>query len=209
VLLLHAGSSSKESWWQPDGYEYGAALTKSLLEAGYAVFALDAQGHGERAAGVDFVPIPALFYTNNWWAAFRTLAVETATDCRRALQYLGTRPEIDLTRLATVGQSLGALGSFYLAAVDPRVAVLVAGAPAVAESWLYPITGLNLAPAVRGRATLLLAGDHDQFASRERLAALRALLGPATEVREFPSDHRLPPAYVDASLNWIRRHLGR
>jgi len=54
---MHAGASSKDAWWSPSGYERAADLTRGLLESGYAVFAIDAQYHGERAVTIDYVPI--------------------------------------------------------------------------------------------------------------------------------------------------------
>ena len=125
VLLQHAGASAKESWWLPDSYERGASLTRRLLEAGFAVLALDAQNHGERSSGIGYVPIPTLYFNNRWWASFRDMVVETTTDYRRALQYLQARAEIDLSRIAAIGQSMGAMTSFYLAALEPRVSVVV------------------------------------------------------------------------------------
>ncbi len=44
VVLMHGWSGSKDSWWEDPGYTNGD-LRKTLLEKGYAVFALDARGH--------------------------------------------------------------------------------------------------------------------------------------------------------------------
>ena len=43
----------------------------------------------------------------------------------RALDYLESRPEVDHTRLGTLGMSMGATKSWWLAALDPRVKVCV------------------------------------------------------------------------------------
>ena len=91
VLLMHAGASSKSAWWTSTSYERAADLTRGLLEAGYAVFALDAQYDGERAAANDYVPIETLYFTNEWWASFRSMVVQTTADYRRALDYLRSR----------------------------------------------------------------------------------------------------------------------
>ena len=210
ILLHHAGGSSKESWWQPEGYEYGGNLTQRLLEAGFAVFALDAQNHGERAHGIDYVPIPALYFGNKWWAAFRSMVVETATDYRRGLQYLEGRSELDLRRIGTVGQSMGAMTSLYLAAVDPRLDVVVAGAPALAEPWLYPLSTVNLAPAFGQKQVLLLAGTQDSLIPRRNAVLLNAAVpGDSHQLRLFDSDHRLPKEYVDLAFDWLTGRLQR
>ena len=50
VLLLHGWSGSKEHWWRDGGYISGGDVRKALLDAGYAVLALDAPTHGDRIA---------------------------------------------------------------------------------------------------------------------------------------------------------------
>lgn len=209
VLLLHAGASSKEAWWQTDSYDRGGVLTRRLLEAGFAVFALDARNHGERANGIDFVPIPTVYFTNKWWASFRAMLVETASDHIRALQYLATRPEIDVRRIGTVGQSMGGFTAFYLAALDPRVSTIVAGAPALAEPWLYPLTAFNFSAPIRSRSVLILAGERDQLITRQSTDALLALIGKAAELHMLSSDHRLPAEYIDVAVPWLQQHFTR
>jgi len=208
VLLQHAGASSKESWWVPDGYEYGATLTRRLLENGFAVLALDAQNHGEPSNSIDYVPIRTLYFTNHWWAAFRGMVLETATDYRRALQYVETRPELDLRRIGTVGQSMGGITSVYLAAVEPRVGVVVAGAAALAEPWLYPLSPINLAPALRRTQVLLIAASKDSLIPRANVDALTSALPTENrQLRLLESDHRLPKDYVELAVDWIAQGL--
>ena len=123
ILLLHAGASSKETWWDSNGYEHGAKLTQALLESGFAVFALDAQNHDERSNNIDYVPIPTLYFQNEWWASYRSMVTETTIDYRRTLDYLRKRPEIDMKRISTVGESIGGLTSLYIAATEPDIKV--------------------------------------------------------------------------------------
>jgi dienelactone hydrolase len=209
VLLLHAGASSKDAWWQTDSYDRGGWLTRKLLSVGYAVFALDAQNHGERAGGIDYVPIPTLYFKNKWWASFRAMVVETAADHIRGLQYLASRPEIDLRRIATVGQSMGAFTSFYLAALDSRITTLVVGSPALTESWLYPLTAINFAPTIKARPVLVLTGDKDQLIPRHATDRLVAVLGKSARLQILASDHRLPAEYIDIAVRWLQEHLSR
>ena len=209
VLLLHAGASSKDSWWQADGYERAASLTRKLLEAGFAVFAMDARNHGERSNGVDYVPIPSLYFNNKWWATVRAMVVETSADHLRALQYLSSRTEVNLRRIGTVGQSMGGFTAFYLAALDPRIAVIVAGAPALGEPWLYPLTAMNFSTAIKGRPVLVLAGDKDQLIPKTTTDLLMSQLGSGAQLHMFSSDHRLPAAYTDVAFNWLQTRLRR
>jgi hypothetical protein len=72
-------------------------LTHSLLSAGIAVLALDAQYHGERAANNDYLSLREMYFEKEWFARYRDMVVESTRDYLRALDYLATRPEIDLT----------------------------------------------------------------------------------------------------------------
>jgi dipeptidyl aminopeptidase/acylaminoacyl peptidase len=111
VLLLHGGAGSKESWWNEDGFERGAGLTRALLESGTAVFALDGAHHGERA----------------WWPTYRTMLTATARDYRIALDYLAGRPGLVADRVGAVGLSMGGVTATLLAAADGNVPGLSAG----------------------------------------------------------------------------------
>ena len=183
-------------------------VTEQLLSEGYAVFALDAQNHGERASNIDYVPIPTLWFENSWWASFRDMLLETTADYRRALDYLSTRPELDLSRVAAVGQSMGGLTSLYLAAVEPRVSVVAAGAAALGQDWLYPLTPHNLATSIRDDRVLLVVGTEDELSQPAWAEALRTLVeSPTSEMVYMESGHQLGPEYVPLMLDWIREHL--
>ena len=173
------------------------------------MLALDAQNHGERSNGIDYVPIRTLYFENKWWAAFRSMIVETTTDYRRALQYLESRSEVDLRRIGTVGQSMRGMTSVYLAAVEPGVGVVVAGVPALAEPWLYPLSTINLAPALRQKQILLIAGTQDSLIPRANVDALNAAVpGDTHQVRVLESGHRLPKEYADMALTGSRNECG-
>ena len=107
VLLQHAGAFSKEAWWSSDGFHNGEALTRRLLDAGFAVAALDACGHGERSGQVDYVPIRTMWSEQKRWPAIRDMWVQTTVDHRRLLQYLQERPEVNAARVGTIGLSMG------------------------------------------------------------------------------------------------------
>ena len=208
VLLVHAGASSKDSWWVPDGYESAVPLTQGLLEAGFALLALDAQYHGERAAAIDYVPIVTLYFENEWWASFRTIVSETVADYRRALDYLTTREDVDASRVGAVGQSLGGMIALDLAAADDRVTTVVAGSAAVAAPWLFPLTSHNASSALTTQAVLLMAGSRDQMIEEAWTQRLYSLI-PSSEKRVvvLDSEHRLGEEYIPLALQWIAAHL--
>lgn len=208
VLLMHAGASSKDSWWSATGYERALDLTRSLLESGYAVFAMDGANQGERTQGVDYVPIQQLYFGNQWWATFRAMLVETVVDYRRGMQYLRTRSDLDMGRVATVGQSLGAMTSYGVASVEPTIRVMVAGAPALAPDWLYPLTPMNLSPSFSDREILLISGSRDTLSEPKWPERLLDLIGrDSTRLVFLPSGHQLPVEYVPIALEWIRERL--
>ena len=162
VLLLHAGDGEKESWWA-DGLERGELVTQPLLEAGFAVLALDGEHHGERAASVDFVPITTWYYDREWWVTFRSMVAETVTDYRRALDYLSSRPDMDLTSVGVVGVSMGGITAIALAAADERVQHVATASAILAPDWLFPLAPTNLVPGLKNHRVLTFAGDRDEL----------------------------------------------
>lgn len=84
----------------------------------------------------------------------REIMIQCGKDVRRTVDYLVTRPDIDSTRIALQGLSLGAqLAPVYLA-IEPRfrTGVLFSGG---FETWHVPPEGdpLNFAPHVRTPGT--------------------------------------------------------
>ena len=59
ILLLHGWSGSKESWYEDGNIMRGGEMRKALLDAGYAVLALDAATHGERSNEIDYMHVNA------------------------------------------------------------------------------------------------------------------------------------------------------
>src|SRR6516165_9704503 len=65
-----------------------------------------------------------LFKLNLWLG--RTLWGMFVRDDQVALDYLCTRPEIDVSRIGATGMSMGSTRAWWLAALDERVAAVVA-----------------------------------------------------------------------------------
>jgi pimeloyl-ACP methyl ester carboxylesterase len=93
-----------------------------FIKSGRAVWAVVFKGFKERAA---------YGYGNFGWNTVkrREELVRNATDLRRGLDYLATRNDMDLQRVAYYGYSAGAVEGLIYAAVEPRygTAILVAG----------------------------------------------------------------------------------
>lgn len=107
VILLHGLGGDKNQL---------QALAMLLNGKGYLTVAIDVAGHGDRPR-VNGKPI-----AEQDLAGMRTVAAQTVQDLRRTVDYLATRPDVDVKRIGFVGVSLGGvLGARFLAD-EPRVA---------------------------------------------------------------------------------------
>ena len=106
------------------------ATGEALAEAGYVVLCIDRYAFGERRwqgpagekeTGRDTET--ALFKTFLWEG--RTLWGMTVRDDLLALNYLASRPEVDQTRIAAMGMSMGSTRTWWAAALDTRINVAV------------------------------------------------------------------------------------
>ena len=138
-------------------------------------------------------------------------------DLGRSLDYLETRAEIDTTRLAFYGVSLGAVHGPRLIAVDPRfdTAVLVSGGLSrFAGSGLPETDSYNFAPRVRvpvlmlnGRQDLLFPVETHQKPMFEALGTRE----PEKVLKHYDGSHAnlvTRPDLIGEILNWLDKYLG-
>ncbi|NOS71821.1 MAG: hypothetical protein HOP33_18065 [Verrucomicrobia bacterium] len=115
VLALHGHGGTGSQVVRGEGlYAYGRALA----EMGYVVISPDIGQH-------------ELQHTN--W----TLMGERTWDALRCLDYLETRPEVDSSRLAVAGLSLGGETTMYVAAMDERIKA------ACSSGWLTTVANMK------------------------------------------------------------------
>lgn len=120
----------KKNWVNEEG------VGESLVKNGYAVMAIDAYAFGERSGeGVNGSSEKGkdeeLSWTKiNLWKG-RTFWGMIVRDDQLALDYLTSRSEIDASRIATMGMSMGGFRSWWLGALDSRIKVTVAAASIV------------------------------------------------------------------------------
>jgi fermentation-respiration switch protein FrsA (DUF1100 family) len=110
VLLLHGLGGSKG-----DVLLLGIALARR----GYASFAIDIAGHGERPR------IGGKTVDKLTTVQMHDLVATTAVDLRRAVDYVGTRPEVEKARLGFLGISLGGIIGGLFAGKEPRLQAVV------------------------------------------------------------------------------------
>jgi dienelactone hydrolase len=214
VLLLHGWSGSKENWWDDDNYISGGRVRKALLAAGFAVFALDAQCHGDRIAQNDFAPVnhysdpKAIVPGRKGYFSQPEIYMQTVRDYRRAIDYLETRPEIDSKRIGVVGYSMGGHQTFLLTGVEPRIKAAVAvSAPAEKSKW-SPVAPQNFIGGIGDRPFLTIIGRSDELCSLGHAQALQKLIPSKTKDQVlFDAGHKLPPEYVPHAIGWLQKYL--
>lgn len=212
VLLMHGWSGSRESWWKDGGYLTGGEARKALLDRGYAVFALDAQAHGDRIAENDYAVVndynePDTPLRKNYFT-LRDILTQTILDYRRGIDYLATRGDIDMARIGIVGYSMGGFHAVTLTAVEPRIKAAVGCV--VPVSWREdPI--LDPANYMRGlgeRPFIMLQGKEDGLCDEEHAKALFSLIdSDHTKLVLYDSGHKLPPEWVDEAIPWLAERL--
>jgi hypothetical protein len=90
-----------------------------LTRQGYAVLCIDAWCFGERRGRSESATFKLLLWHGQvLWGLM-------VFDSLRAIDYLATRADVDLTRLATLGLSMGSTMSWWVAALDERVRLCV------------------------------------------------------------------------------------
>jgi poly(3-hydroxybutyrate) depolymerase len=144
----------------------------------------------------------------------RQLGIERAQDFRRAVDYLESRSDVDRTRIAGYGLSLGAQLMPLMLAVEPRLrtGVLLSGG---FESYDIPPEWdpVNFAPRVK-QPVLMVNGREDfdlPYASAQ--VPLFNLLGtaPSDKHHEVLEGGHLPPKPVlvyKVILDWLDKYLG-
>jgi acetyl esterase/lipase len=101
------------SYLQPVPY------AKALTDRGYVALAIDHWVFGERSHTTE----PDMFKAMLWQG--QVLWGMMVYDSLRALDFLVSRPDVDPTRVGTLGISMGSTMAWWLAALDERVKVTV------------------------------------------------------------------------------------
>jgi dienelactone hydrolase/lysophospholipase L1-like esterase len=131
ILWLHSSTPDKTQLIIPGTNGGAESLGEVFVRAGYAVLAPDSYWHGDRAgtgpsgaAEAGRTEQEDIFKLNQWFG--RTLWGMFVRDDQVALDYLCSRPEVDTSRIGATGMSMGSTRAWWLAAVDERIAAVVA-----------------------------------------------------------------------------------
>jgi cephalosporin-C deacetylase-like acetyl esterase len=141
IILMHGLDQNKTAL---------AILWGNFTNAGYAIFSIDAQYHGDRKPKMPLELFGSAVYST------RELLIQTVIDLRRGIDYLQTRPEVDPKKIGYVGLSMGGILGSITAAVDNRIQ-----APVLAlagGNWKLMFEASKLSAAVKARENLAASG---------------------------------------------------
>jgi dienelactone hydrolase len=163
----------------------------------------------------------------------RTILGVMTWEHQRAIDALSALPQVDSRRIGCVGASMGGLQSFYLAALDERIAcavsiiaghshrvwaqrqtlnALVAFIPHILRHTDAGEIGSLIAP----RPVLCLDGKHDSFfpieGIRQTSRVMRLVYRLYGEPRRYQhplheGGHEMPRAHVEMAQRWLSRWL--
>ena len=211
VALLHIFRRSKESWYEEGDRQRSSAVRKALVDAGFAVFAMDNFLHGERKESPAYLTLETEGEDDGRSAGekfgFRETAIQTIIDCRRGLDYLESREDIDCSRVGAYGNCAGGNLVLSLTAFEPRVKVTVSGVPPadMADPDLLPS---NYRWGIGDRYLLMQMGTRDNMCTKAQAKDLYSLLkGKNSKLVFYDAGHRLPDESVDDAVAWFKEHL--
>ncbi|MGD8277616.1 MAG: SUMF1/EgtB/PvdO family nonheme iron enzyme [Gemmatimonadota bacterium] len=178
-----------------------------IIRTGRAVFTPVLRGMVGRPSGSGFTPPePAT-------VAFRDLMVEHATEMRRGIDYLETRDDIDMERLAYVGLSFGAGSRLVFAGADDRFGAVVFMGGGIDERLMPTLpeaSNVNFAPYIRPPKLLLNGTTDDEHPWLTRGLPLWNLLREPKHLELVEGAGHVPPveARVPAITQFLDEVLG-
>ncbi len=209
ILWLHSSTPDKNHLLIPNENGGDDSLADAFARAGYVVMAPDAYSYGDRDESTPGGPMEAyrlaipgsyrlaedsMVKFNLWFG--RTHWGMMVRDDQIALDYLCSRPEVDKARIGATGMSMGSTRSWWLAAVDDRIAAavgvacltryqnLIAHGELRAHGQYYFVYGLlkhfdteGVLSLIAPRPFLALTGDMDRGSPADGIKALEECAG--------------------------------
>jgi dienelactone hydrolase len=216
----------------PAGAKWGyQERGKWFAEHGYVCLVLDT---------LEFAEVPGIHHglhdLNMWhWLSLGyTPAGVEVWNAMRALDYLETRPEVDMKRVGLTGISGGGAMSWYIPAVDDRIAVTAPVCGTItygsqAANWrafgqcdcIYTMNSTridhpSIAALIAPRPLLICSGEKDSDFPPDGYHAvynagreIYQLYGKADQIREVdaPVGHTDAPLFVQEVRQWMNRWL--
>lgn len=212
-----------------DGREYLVdPLGPAFARAGYVTLCIDMPVFGERATVSESAAAKALLWHG------QSLFGQMLSDHAAALTYLCTRDDVDPARVGAFGISMGCVLSYWLAAMDERIAAVAHlccfadfrtmielgahdghGIYLTVPGLLREADGGSIAALVAPRPQLVCIGEADSLTPPSAVARAWAELEPAYDgagallqlVSEPGIGHRETPRMREATLAFFATHL--
>lgn len=212
-----------------DGREYLLdPLGPVFARAGYVTLCIDMPTFGERATISEGAAAKALLWHG------KSLFGQMLSDHAAALTYLASRDDVNAARIGAFGISMGCVLSYWLAAMDERIAAVAHiccfadfrtmielgahdghGIYLTVPGLLNEADGGSIAALVAPRPQLVCIGEADSLTPPQAVARAWDELEPAyadardrlERVSEPGVGHRETPRMRDAALTFFASHL--
>jgi dienelactone hydrolase len=138
--------------------------------------------------------------------------IKVVKDFRRSVDYLETRSDIDLQKLAYLGFSWGGIYGALIPAIEDRLKASILNGGGMWGNTRPEVDGINYVNRIK-IPTLMLNGRYDMtFPFELTVKPMFDLLGtPAADKRLilYDTDHIIPlTEYIKESLAWLDKYLG-
>lgn len=196
------------------------AYARLAVQRGFLAVAVKWYGEAD-GEGYD----EAVFYLNQRHPGVTPLG-KWAFDLQRIVDYLGTRDDVDMTRIGMIGHSLGGKMALYGAAFEPRVRAVVSSEPGISLSFSnygdfwYLGNAIKRLPKdadqhellalIAPRPFLLIAGESaDGAKSLPYLLAVKGLYPNPDHIAMFnhATGHSPTEESVEHAMAWLARFL--
>jgi dienelactone hydrolase len=202
VLLLHGFSSRKE--------RVADSIGRQLAALGVSSLATDLPLHGARADSADRIE-------ETWLRHPLALAQQwklAVHESQMAIRYLATRPEIDASRIAIAGYSLGAFLATVVAAENSQIrfVALVAGGDLPSNIPFAPLVRKIAGPvrairSLNGRPLFMMNGRRDRTVTPAQAQALFDAAQEPKQLHWYDGGHWPPESSLASVAEWLASQL--
>jgi cephalosporin-C deacetylase-like acetyl esterase len=188
-------------------YEFGRFIS-FIISNGRAVMFPIYKGTFERKKG-----IPAFVLWDNQTYEYVDYLIKVVKDFKRSLDYLETREEIDISKLAYYGYSWGGNMGAIIPAVEDRLKASILSLGGIRQVYFrQEADPVNYVTRVK-IPTLMLNGKYDTLSHYETsVKPMFDLLGTSEEnkyLKTYETDHFIPRnELIKESLAWLDKYLG-
>jgi serine/threonine protein kinase/dienelactone hydrolase len=205
VVVWHPGEGARMTPWDQTAYTHELVC---MIQSGRAVVVPFYKGTYERRLEKDLYPPESI--------QSRNLYVQRSQDLRRTIDYLETRDDVDVNRIAYVGLGWGGQMGPVMIATDARIKTGILLLGGICGCKRHPGSDpANFAPRVTIPMLMINTRDDSIFPYETAQRPLFSLLGsPAADKRHilFPGGHSIPreyrKQYCREIVEWLDRYLG-